>query len=144
MSALTVSARENFAACVATMVLTAIAVFTRFGMRFSLGQRLLGSDWLCLLSLVFFYAYCIVIINCTHSAVPLSPPSLYNQMLTTFSYFQCIKVPCFRCWSAVWAGRAEESLNRTLSNPSSQAPRSQHSKLTDDRHRLHSRYLCHA
>jgi len=60
---LTVSARDNFATCVALMVLTAIAVAARFGTRISLKLGISAHDWLCLLSLIFFYGYCIVIIN---------------------------------------------------------------------------------
>lgn len=62
---LTPSASQNFATCVAFIILTAMAVIARFVTRVTLGQRPTIPDWLSLLSLAFFYAYCIVIINCT-------------------------------------------------------------------------------
>ncbi|KAI1812333.1 hypothetical protein GGS20DRAFT_28203 [Poronia punctata] len=63
MDELTTSARNNFATCVALMVLTAIAVVSRIATRISLRQGIAAHDWFCFVSLVFFYAYCIVIIN---------------------------------------------------------------------------------
>ncbi|KAI0433000.1 hypothetical protein F5Y09DRAFT_300500 [Xylaria sp. FL1042] len=63
MSELTPSARVNFDTGVAFLVLATVAVIARFGSRLSIGKRPLGPDWLCLLSLLFFYGYIIVIIN---------------------------------------------------------------------------------
>ncbi|KAI0107022.1 hypothetical protein GGR51DRAFT_517121 [Nemania sp. FL0031] len=63
MSDLTLSARRNFDTSVAFLVITTLAVIARFGSRLSIRQRPSGPDWLCLLTLVFFYGYCIVIIN---------------------------------------------------------------------------------
>ncbi|KAI0199867.1 hypothetical protein F4808DRAFT_431530 [Astrocystis sublimbata] len=63
MSELTTSARDNFATCIALLVLTTITVIARFSTRVSLRQRPSAPDWLCLLALVCFYGYCITIIN---------------------------------------------------------------------------------
>lgn len=60
---LTASASENFATCITFIVLTAMAVIARFVTRITLGQHPTIPDWLSILSLAFFYAYCIVIIN---------------------------------------------------------------------------------
>lgn len=64
MRHLTHSGRENFSACVAMMVVTTVLVMARFAVRASHRQALMGSDWTCLLSLAFFYAYCSVLLNC--------------------------------------------------------------------------------
>lgn len=66
MRALTHTGRENFAACVAMIVVTTVLMLARFAVRASNRQKLLGSDWTCLLSLAFFYAYCGVILNCQY------------------------------------------------------------------------------
>ncbi|KAG6361099.1 hypothetical protein INS49_009323 [Diaporthe citri] len=63
MRQLTHTGRENFAACVAMIVVTTVLMLARFAVRASNRQKLLGSDWTCLLSLAFFYAYCGVILN---------------------------------------------------------------------------------
>lgn len=90
---LTPSASQNFATCVAFIILTAMAVIARFVTRVTLGQRPTIPDWLSLLSLAFFYAYCIVIINyifnvslfLAFDANPLLGLSeLKNLLLTSF------------------------------------------------------------
>ncbi|KAI1299036.1 hypothetical protein F5Y03DRAFT_254316 [Xylaria venustula] len=63
MGELTSSASVNFKTCVAFLVLTTVAGVARAGSRLSIGGRPSGPDWLCLLSLLFFYGYCIVIFN---------------------------------------------------------------------------------
>ncbi|KAI1772329.1 hypothetical protein F4818DRAFT_427078 [Hypoxylon cercidicola] len=59
----TASAKGNFAACVAMMVITFVFVVLRFAVRLSGRQRPTGSDWLCLLALLLFFAYAILIIH---------------------------------------------------------------------------------
>ncbi|KAI1341942.1 hypothetical protein F5Y15DRAFT_352249 [Xylariaceae sp. FL0016] len=59
----TTSARDNFAVCVAMMAISFLFVLLRFAVRFSTRQALNGSDWLCLLALLLFFAYAIDIIN---------------------------------------------------------------------------------
>lgn len=60
----------NFDACVATATLAAAAVVLRFIVRRKLKQAISISEWLCLLSLALFYAYCGAII---YYIVHLSP-----------------------------------------------------------------------
>lgn len=64
MVTLTHSGRENLAACIATVALTAVVLIARFAVRVSQGQKPSGSDGLCLFAAVLFYAYCGLIINC--------------------------------------------------------------------------------
>lgn len=63
MRPLTHSGRENAAACISTIVLTALALIARFAVRVSQGQHPFGSDWLCLWAAVMFYAYCGLILE---------------------------------------------------------------------------------
>lgn len=64
MRHLTHSGRENFSACVAMLVVTTVLMIARFAVRASHRQAPMVSDWICLLSLAFFYAYCGVLLNC--------------------------------------------------------------------------------
>ncbi|ROW01080.1 hypothetical protein VSDG_02845 [Cytospora chrysosperma] len=63
MRPLTHTGRENVAACISTIVLTALALIARFAVRVSHGQIPFGSDWLCLWAAVMFYAYCGLILE---------------------------------------------------------------------------------
>ncbi|KAK6065011.1 integral membrane protein [Seiridium cupressi] len=66
----TQSAKENFAACVAMMVICFIFVTLRCAVRLTALQVPTPSDWLCLLALLLFFAYAVIIINfiCNTSA----------------------------------------------------------------------------
>jgi hypothetical protein len=96
MSTLTEGARVNFAACVAMLVATTTCMAARFAVRLSMGQRPLGADWVCLLSLAIFYGYCAVIIDCTYFAALMTFRDR-TTWLTCHSYFPSIKVPRLRC-----------------------------------------------
>lgn len=72
MRALTSTGQENFSACIAMIVVTAIFIIARFAVRLSQRQAPLGSDWVCLLSLGLFYAYCGLILNCESAFILLS------------------------------------------------------------------------
>ncbi|KAH9866809.1 hypothetical protein J1614_008502 [Plenodomus biglobosus] len=63
MTSLTSSARQNLAACIAMLVLTASSILLRIAVRLSLRQTLLVADWLSFLSFGLFCAYCGVMIN---------------------------------------------------------------------------------
>lgn len=64
MATLTDSARRNFHTCIIMLILTTISVSLRFGVRKYIHGELIGSDWLCLLSLLLFGAHCGTIISC--------------------------------------------------------------------------------
>lgn len=61
------SGKDNLAACLAMIVLTAIMIMARFAIRLSQWQRPLGADWLCLLSFIPFCANCGIILQCEYS-----------------------------------------------------------------------------
>ncbi|KAK7217912.1 hypothetical protein V2G26_005915 [Clonostachys chloroleuca] len=63
MTNLTQDARENFAVCVAMIILCAITIILRLLLRVSLGQKLFQSDWLCIACYVVFVGYCALLIN---------------------------------------------------------------------------------
>lgn len=67
MRSLTQSGRENLAAVIAMIPLTAVMLIIRFAIRASQRQMPFGADWLCLFSAVPFYLYCGFIIHCKFS-----------------------------------------------------------------------------
>jgi hypothetical protein len=60
----TPSARANFPAAVVMLITSVITVLARFGIRFFQRQVPIGPDWLCLVALVLFVAYCALVIDC--------------------------------------------------------------------------------
>ncbi|KAI1328136.1 hypothetical protein F5Y16DRAFT_398779 [Xylariaceae sp. FL0255] len=62
-SQLTPSARVNFDTSVVFLALSTVTVGLRFYSRLSVGQQLAGPDWTCLMALLSFCGYCIVIYN---------------------------------------------------------------------------------
>lgn len=79
MRALTATGKENFTACIAMIVVTAVFIIARFAVRLSQRQTPLGSDWLCLLSLGLFYAYCGLILNCESVSMSILLPLQANS-----------------------------------------------------------------
>lgn len=65
MIELRTEARENFLTCAVTISISTAVVALRFFTRFYVGQKLILSDYLCVLSLVVFGTYCGLLINCT-------------------------------------------------------------------------------
>jgi VIT1/CCC1 family predicted Fe2+/Mn2+ transporter len=58
-------ARENFLTCAVAISISTAVVALRFFTRFYLSQKLILSDYLCVLSLAVFGTYCGLLINCT-------------------------------------------------------------------------------
>ncbi|CAI6092644.1 unnamed protein product [Clonostachys chloroleuca] len=63
MIELRTEARENFLTCAVTISISTAVVALRFFTRFYVGQKLILSDYLCVLSLVVFGTYCGLLIN---------------------------------------------------------------------------------
>lgn len=64
MAILTKSARDNFAVCVLMLILASASALMRILSRLTHHHTLLAADWMCLVSLCFFAAYCALVINC--------------------------------------------------------------------------------
>ncbi|KAI1442931.1 hypothetical protein F5Y02DRAFT_232304 [Annulohypoxylon stygium] len=66
MATLTKSARDNFTVCILMLTLASASTFIRILMRLThhhSDHTLLAADWMCLVSLCVFAAYCALIIN---------------------------------------------------------------------------------
>ncbi|XDG03991.1 hypothetical protein ABKA04_003606 [Annulohypoxylon sp. FPYF3050] len=63
MAILTKSARDNFAVCVLMLILASVSALMRILSRLTHHHTLLAADWMCLVSLCFFAAYCALVIN---------------------------------------------------------------------------------
>ncbi|KAI6081657.1 hypothetical protein F4821DRAFT_23082 [Hypoxylon rubiginosum] len=62
MSTFNKSAKENYSVCILMICLTAVATLTRLFTKLLLHQKPSGADWMCLLGLCFFFAYCSCVI----------------------------------------------------------------------------------
>lgn len=63
MRAINQDGTENFAGCIAMIVLTAVITISRFAVQFCYRKTTIGADWMCLLSVLLFYAYCAADLN---------------------------------------------------------------------------------
>jgi hypothetical protein len=71
MKGVTSSGYTNFAAGIAMLVLTTMAVVLRFVVRKTSKQLPTTAEWLCVLSLLLFAGYVGVILNCKFTRLPL-------------------------------------------------------------------------
>ncbi|KAK5988692.1 Satratoxin biosynthesis SC1 cluster 4-like protein [Cladobotryum mycophilum] len=63
MRPLAKSASDNVYSCIGMIVLTGVSVIIRFTIKIWRRQKLTGDDWICLSSILFFYAYCTIILT---------------------------------------------------------------------------------